>query len=300
MTDIGEKRFSYTILILPALLIYLAVVAFPTIFSILLSLTNYNGGLIFGNPNIEFVGIRSYLWMFTEPTRNFYTSLGNNMLIVAVSVFGQIPLGFILAYVLSRKLIQRGTALFQAMIFLPYIISPIIIGVLFRAFILGSKSVYMEVRSFFVPAAEFAIGSRPIIPVLVVVLWMWTGFYMIIFLAHMQRIDPTIIEAARIDGAKESRILWHITLPALTGEIVTCAILAISGSLKTFDLIYAMTGGGPAGQTRVLSLFMFESAFQGAANYPLANAISTVMVFISIVLIVITRLVGKAFNREEA
>jgi len=300
MTDIGEKRFSYTILILPALLIYLAVVAFPTIFSILLSLTNYNGGLIFGNPNIEFVGIRSYLWMFTEPTRNFYTSLGNNMLIVAVSVFGQIPLGFILAYVLSRKLIQRGTALFQAMIFLPYIISPIIIGVLFRAFILGSKSVYMEVRSFFVPAAEFAIGSRPIIPVLVVVLWMWTGFYMIIFLAHMQRIDPTIIEAARIDGAKESRILWHITLPALTGEIVTCAILAISGSLKTFDLIYAMTGGGPAGQTRVLSLFMFESAFQGAANYPLANAISTVMVLISIVLIIVTRLVGKAFDREEA
>ena len=300
MTDIGEKRFSYTILILPALLIYLAVVAFPTIFSILLSLTNYNGGLIFGNPNIEFVGIRSYLWMFTEPTRNFYTSLGNNMLIVAVSVFGQIPLGFILAYVLSRKLIQRGTALFQAMIFLPYIISPIIIGVLFRAFILGSKSVYMEVRSFFVPAAEFAIGSRPIIPVLVVVLWMWTGFYMIIFLAHMQRIDPTIIEAARIDGAKESRILWHITLPALTGEIVTCAILAISGSLKTFDLIYAMTGGGPAGQTKVLSLFMFESAFQGAANYPLANAISTVMVLISILLIIITRYVGKAFDREEA
>ena len=116
----------------------------------------------------------------------------------------------------------------------------------------------------------------------------------------MQRIDPTIIEAARIDGAKESRILWHITLPALTGEIVTCAILAISGSLRTFDLIYAMTAGGPAGQTKVLSLFMFESAFQGAANYPLANAISTVMVLISILLIIITRYVGKAFSREEA
>jgi len=300
MTDIGEKKFSYTILILPALLIYLAVVAFPTIFSILLSLTNYNGGLIFGNPNIEFVGIRSYLWMFTEPTGNFYTALGNNMLIVAVSVFGQIPLGFILAYILSRKLIHRGTALFQAMIFLPYIISPIIIGVLFRVFIISPHSVYMEILRFFNPAAEFAIGTRPIIPVLVVILWMWTGFYMIIFLAHMQRIDPTIIEAARIDGAKESRILWHITLPALTGEIVTCAILAISGSLRTFDLIYAMTSGGPAGQTKVLSLFMFESAFQGAANYPLANAISTVMVLISILLIIITRYVGKAFSREEA
>ena len=299
MSVISEKRFSYTVLVLPALLIYLAVVAFPTIFSVILSMTNYNGGLIFGNPAITFVGIRSYLWMFTEPTRNFYTSLGNNMLIVAVSVFGQIPLGFGLAYILSRKLIRRGTGLFQAMIFLPYVISPIIIGVLFRVFIISPHSVYMEIVRFFNPAAEFAIGSRPMIPLLVVILWMWTGFYMIIFLAHMQRIDPTIIEAARIDGAKESKILWHITLPALTGEIVTCAILAISGSLRTFDLIYAMTSGGPAGQTKVLSLFMYESAFQGSANYPLANAISTVMVFISIILIIVTRLIGKAFNRGE-
>ena len=89
------------------------------------------------------------------------------------------------------------------------------------------------------------------------------------------------------------------SLPALSGVIVTTAILAISGSLKTFDLIYAMTSGGPAGQTRVLSLYMYQSAFQGAPNYPLANAISTVMVLISIVLIVITRRLGKTFGSKE-
>ena len=123
--------------------------------------------------------------------------------------------------------------------------------------------------------------------------------YMIIFLANMQRIDPAIIEAARIDGAKESGILWHITLPALSGVIITTAILAISGSLKSFDLIYAMTNGGPAGQTRVLSLYMYQSAFQGAPNYPLANAISTVMVVISIILIIMTMSLGKAFREKE-
>lgn len=299
MTVKGEKRLSYTVLVLPALTIYLAVVAFPTIFSVLLSLTNYNGGLIFGNPNIQFVGLKSYIWMFTEPTGNFYTSLKNNMLIVGVSVFGQIPLGFMLAYILSRKLIRRGNGFFQTMIYLPNVISPIIIGVLFNTIVYGRSSVFMEIRRLFNPDAVYTISANPMIPVLLVILWMYTGFYMIIFLANLQRIDPAIIEAARIDGAKEGRVLLHIILPALSGVIITTAILAISGSLKTFDLIYAMTSGGPAGQTRVLSLYMYQSAFQGAPNYPLANAISTVMVLISVMLIIVTRLIGKIFSEKE-
>ncbi len=90
--------------------------------------------------------------------------------------------------------------------------------------------------------------------------------------------------------------MLHVILPALSGVILTNAILAISGSLRTYDLIFAMTSGGPAGQTRVLSLYMYQSAFQGSPNYPLANAISTVMVIISIILIVITRLLGRLFT----
>jgi len=293
-----EEKFSYTALVMPALLIYLVVMAFPVIFSVLLSFTNYNGGKIFGNPNVKFVGLNSYKWMFTEPTGNFYISLKNNMLIVAVSVFGQIPLGFILAYILSKKLI-RASGFFQAMIYLPNVISPVIIGILFKSFYYGQSSVFMEIVRIFKPGAEFTLSKTPMIPVLVVILWMYTGFYMIIFLANLQRIDSSIIEAARIDGANEGQILRYIVLPALSGVIVTCAILAISGSLKSFDLIYVMTNGGPANQTRVLSLFMYLSAFSGSPNYPLANAISTVMVLISFVLIILTRKVEKIFGGKE-
>jgi raffinose/stachyose/melibiose transport system permease protein len=296
MTIKGQKKISYAILVVPALTVYLAVVAFPTIFSLILSVTNYNGGLIFGNPDIKIVGFASYRWMFTEPTGSFYLSLRNNLLIVAVSVFGQIPLGFILAYILNQKLIKRGRGFFQSMIFLPYVISPIIIGVLFNALIINPRSLYWEIVGH-VTGAEFSLGTNPMMPVLFVILWMFTGFYMIIFLAHMQRIDPAILEAARIDGASEPKVLRSIILPALSSEIITCAILAISGSLKTFDLIYAMTRGGPAGQTGVLSLFMYQSAFGGAPNYPLANAISTVMVLISIILIIITRKLGSMFSK---
>jgi raffinose/stachyose/melibiose transport system permease protein len=209
----------------------------------------------------------------------------------------------LLAYIISRKLIRRGIRFFQSMIFLPYVISPIIIGVLFNAFILNRTSVLIEVLGmlgFDQTAAMTFMMHNPMVPVLAVILWMFTGFYMIIFIAHMSRIDPEIIEAARIDGAGEGKVLRRIVLPLMRNEIVTTAILAISGSLRTFDLIYAMTRGGPAGQSRVLSLFMFESAFQGAPNYPLANAISTIMVLISIALIIIVRLIGKFLNRGEA
>ena len=293
-----EERRAYLLLVLPGVLVYWAVMAFPTVFSLGLSMTNYNGGVIFGNPNIQFVGLRHYLRMFND--RYFWISLKNNGLIMAISVFGQIPLGFLFAYVIHRKLIKFGD-FFQTIIYLPCVISTIVVGRLWQSFFspYGPFTKFMQT---FQPGWENELAYDPqkaILPVLFVILWMYTGQYMIIFLANMQRIDPAIIEAARIDGAKESGILWHITLPALSGVIITTAILAISGSLKSFDLIYAMTNGGPAGQTRVLSLYMYQSAFQGAPNYPLANAISTVMVVISIILIIMTMSLGKAFREKE-
>ena len=120
----------------------------------------------------------------------------------------------------------------------------------------------------------------------------------IIFLANLQKIDVSIIEASKIDGASEFQTLRYIILPALSGVIVTCAILAISGSLRSFDLVYVMTQGGPAHRTSLLALYMYEKAFKGAPNYPIANAISTVMVLISFILIIITRATEKYLSKE--
>ena len=294
MNDITEKRVSYLIFVLPALLIYLFVMAFPTVFSVVLSLTNYSGGKVFGNPRMGFAGFKSYATIFSDPY--FYMSLKNNLWVVLMSVFGQIPLGFILAYILSRGLI-RGTDFFQTMIYLPNVISAVIIGILFNNFFLTSNSVILEIQRFFNPAAVFAVNKNPMLPVLLVMLWMYTGTYVIIFLANLQKIDTSVIEASKIDGASEAQTLRYIILPALSGVIVTTAILAISGSLKSFDLIFVMTQGGPAHRTSVLALYMYEKAFRGAPNYPVANAISTVMVIISFILIGITRGVEKRFSK---
>jgi raffinose/stachyose/melibiose transport system permease protein len=299
MKNYSSKReavVSYLLLVLPALLLYLFVMAFPTVFSVVLSLTNYSGGKIFRNPDVSFTGLRAYKIILTD--NYFYLSLKNNLFIVLMSVFGQIPLGFFLAYILSRGLI-KGTDFFQTVIYLPNVISAVIIGILFNKFFLSSNSVWLEIQHVFNPAAEFNPGRNPMMPILVVMLWMYTGIYVIIFLANLQKIDISIIEASKIDGASEMQTLRYIILPALSGVIVTTAIFAISGSLKSFDLIYVMTQGGPAHKTSVLSLYMYEKAFRGAPNYPVANAISTVMVIISFILIIITRSVEKYFGAKE-
>jgi raffinose/stachyose/melibiose transport system permease protein len=291
-----EERLSYFILVIPALFLYLSVMAFPTFFSVGLSLTNYSGGKVFGNPNFHFMGLKAYKDVLIDPY--FYMSLKNNIWIVLVSVFGQIPLGFFLAYILSRGLI-KNTDFYQTMIYLPNVVSTVIIGILFNKFFLSSNSVWLEIQKFFNPAAEYIAGKNAMVPVLTVILWMYTGTYVIIFLANLQKIDVSIIEASKIDGANEMQTLRYIILPALSGVIVTSAILAISGSLKSFDLIFIMTSGGPAHRTSVLALYMYEKAFRGAPNYPVANAISTIMIIISFIMIAITRSAEKRLSPGE-
>lgn len=291
-----EENRAFWLLVLPAFLIYFAVMAFPTVFSVILSVSNYAGGKLFGGRNpFEIIGFKWYGRMFQD--EYFYMALKNNIKIVGISVFGQIPLGFFLAYILFRGMV-KGSDFFQTMIYLPCVISTVVIGILWKSFF-SPYGAFPELMRLFNPSYDMQLSSNPMLPVLFVILWMYTGTYLIIFLANLQKIDVAIIEAAKIDGASEMQALKHIILPALSGVIVTSCILAISGSLKSFDLIYVMTSGGPANRTSVLSLYMFEKAFKGAPNYPLANAISTVMVLISFVLIILTKRVENKFGGRE-
>lgn len=295
----SERRRTYVAFVLPAVLIYFAVMAFPTIFSVALSLTNYNGGPLFApRIPIRFIGFDHYVRMFND--QYFWISLKNNIYIVLISVFGQIPLGFIVAYVLYRRLVGWRD-FFQTMLYLPSVLSTIAIGLLWQS-IFSPYGPFTQLMQRLKPGWENLLFLNPrtaMLPVLFVILWMYTGLYLIIFLANLQKINPDIIEAAKIDGAGEWQVLRHIIVPSLSGVIVTTCILAISGSLKSFDLIFAMTAGNPARRTSVLSLYMYDSAFRGAPDYPLANAISTFMVVFSFVLILVVRAVEKRYGGRE-
>ncbi|MBP5163719.1 MAG: sugar ABC transporter permease, partial [Spirochaetales bacterium] len=236
MTSHGEERRAFWLFVLPAFLIYLFVMAFPTLFAIFLSLTNYKGGALFGPKRraVSLVGFKYYKDMFAD--KYFWLALKNNLWIVFISVFGQIPLGFFMAYLIFRGMI-KGKDFFQTVIYLPCVISTVVIGRLWKA-ITAPNGALPDIIRLFNPSYVAGNSEHPMISVLLVILWMYTGTYLIIFLANLQKIDTSVIEAAKIDGATEMQALRYIILPALSGVIVTSAILAISGSLNSFDLIY--------------------------------------------------------------
>jgi ABC-type sugar transport system permease subunit len=367
-----EERRAYWLMVLPALLVYLLVMAFPTAASLALSVSDYRGGTMFGARAAPwgFSGFGRYARLAAEP--QFWVSLKNNAYIILVSVFGQIPLGFAFAYLVYRKLV-RAPGFWQGVLYMPAIVSTIVIGSLWGALFspygpiadlvnaLGRSAFQARLDGLLGPGgaspptdaalggilrlaggqdalAAAGLGSAPaelrdflsgygpgqlaalesdlanllaprysalfmdrpdvaMLPVLFVILWQWTGFYLIVFLANMQRIDPQLLEAAQIDGAGEGQTLRRIVLPSQSGVVVTMAIFAISGSLKSFDVIWAMNGDKPA--TQVLSIFTYRTAFAAAPDYPLANAVSTVMVAVSLVLIVATRLAERRLGGKE-
>ena len=284
---------SYLILIIPGLILFASVIVFPIFYSFSLSFTKWNG---YGKS--LFVGFENYRNILTDSV--FLHGLRNNMLIVAISVFGQIPLGFLLAYMLHRKMV-RGGEFYQTMIFLPITISPVVVALLWNQIFSSSGMVTALIRNFTGNSQYvmkiFEDKSLAIVPILFVLLWMHTGTYMIIYLANLQKITPSVLEAAQIDGASEGQMLSRIILPSMIGTIATTAIFAIAGSLKAFDLIFAMTGGGPAHYTEVIALYMYTNTFK-YYKYGFGSAASILIVLLSVGLILILQATSRRIEKK--
>jgi multiple sugar transport system permease protein/raffinose/stachyose/melibiose transport system permease protein len=293
MTIQGSRRQSYLILLAPAVLVYAAVIIFPIVFNVGFSFTRWSG---FGSP--EWVGLAQYGKMFGDPV--FLHGLRNNLLIVAISVFGQIPIGFVLAYIIYRRMV-RSEKFFEIMIFLPITISPIVVALLWNQ-IFSTSGLLTELVRIITndPRFVFAIfedKQLAILPILFVILWMYTGLYMVIFIANLQKIDPEVLESAKIDGASEWQILSRIILPLMVNIVFTTAVFAITGSLKSFDLIFAFTGGGPAHYTEVIAIYMYFNTFR-YYNYGYGSAVSMVIIILSIGLIYLALGVYRYFARK--
>lgn len=292
---------TYSGFVAPGFILYLFIVAYPILYSVVLSFSNFN-------PNAGgkwgFVGGAQYAKMFADP--NFWHAFGNNMVVVAVSVFGQIPLGFLLAFILYRKQV-KGANFFQSMVFLPQFLSTIVIGIMWKMLFAadGPVSRLLQFLSND-PTSQFTMmleKDTVMIPIGFALIWMYTGFYMIIFLANLQKINDSMIEAAKIDGATEGQIFVRIIVPLLSGTIIVSSILAIAGSLRGFGLIFAITNEGITRlNAEVLPILMYRIAFQDYSNpmrYAYGSAISNAIVVISVILIIFSNFVGKKLGSGE-
>lgn len=293
--------FVYLGFVAPGLAVYLFIVAFPVLYSLILSFTDFNpnkGGLW------NFIGFAQYKKMFSDPM--FWYSLKNNLIVVAVSVFGQIPIGLILAYILYRKMVASANFL-QAMVFLPHFLSTIVTGTMWKKIFQadGPVSRLMQLVSGD-HNAQFDLMLRVetvMVPIAFALIWMYTGLYMIIFLANMQKMNESLVESAKMDGASEPQIFFRIIVPLISGTILVSAVLAIAGSLRGFDLIFALTTEGlQRNNAMVLPIFMYQTAFRDYNNptrFAYGATISNAIVFISVGLILLANYIGRRLKAGE-
>jgi multiple sugar transport system permease protein len=262
---------------LPAVLATLLMIAFPLAYTAWLSLTDWT----LANPGgPAFVGLANYVTLFTTDQR-FVNSVLITFYFTLLGVTVQTFLGVALALLFNRQFWGRG--ILRTLAILPMVATPVAIALIFVMMFHPSLGVVnFFVRSLGLPPGTWTYASHTVIPALVLVdTWQWTPLIMLIVLAGLAALPNDPYESAMIDGASKLQMLRYITLPLVRPAIVTAVLFRLIDSLKTFDVIFVMTQGGPGGASDTINIYLFNTAF---SYFHMGTASSMVVVFFAIIL----------------
>jgi raffinose/stachyose/melibiose transport system permease protein len=269
-------------LLAPALVVYCVFAVYPMLNVVALSFMRWNGL----TAAAHFVGLDNYTAVFTQDPV-FWTAVRNTVLWTAMSVVFPPTIGFLLALSLNQKVPGRGAL--RALFYLPVIIAPIAVATMWRWMYDPFFGLFNAVLT--------AVGLQGLIQdwlgdrnvalysMFVAYVWQTVGFSLVLFLAGLQNVSPTLVEASRVDGASRFQIFRFVTLPALRPSITIVLILSVINSLKAFDIVYGMTQGGPAQSTQMLALWAFTQAMQ-LGDFGRGAAISVVLLLITTAIVV--------------
>lgn len=251
-----QRRIGFAF-ILPTLLYFWGVYFYPLFQSIRLSF--YEGGM--GRPE-RFAGTKAYETVFTDPF--FWHTVKNTLYFIVLSVPGTVALALIVALLLNRILNYRFRDILSSIYFLPVVTSlvaaALIWGWIYQP-IYGLANYIIGFLGF--RPQKWLSSTSQVMPSLAAInIWLRIGFDTIIFLAALQSIPERLQEAAKIDGAKDSQIFRYITLPLLNNQIIMVLIIELIFAFKVFDQVLVTTEGGPANASRVIMLYLYDSAFK--------------------------------------
>jgi raffinose/stachyose/melibiose transport system permease protein len=290
---LSEPQITAMLFMLPALLIFLIFVIWPIIQSARYSVYRWNGlGPLVNNVGMdnysqilsleiktldsdtqtgdevlspgfsEWFRVRNIVVGATDPV--FWKALTNNLVLVAWSLITQVPLAVFLAILVSGKI--KGSSLFRTLFFVPFVLSDVLVGVLWQWIYNPSIGLANGFLSGIGLPRQGWLGdpNLALLCILIVATWKYLGFHIVIYIAAVQGISEELYEAARIDGANGWALHRHITIPLLIPTIRIDSVLIIIGSLKAFDLFWILTGGGggPAHSAELVGTYMFFTAFR--------------------------------------
>lgn len=280
-------RFAPYLYILPVVLLSGVLIYFCIGFTAYASLTDWNG-----LTKMNFVGLQNYVELFQD--RTFWVALRNTLVFMIVTVFIQAALGLLIAVIAKERL--RGSSIFKAIFFLPIAMAPAIIATVFKYMLETNYGSLNETLR-----ALGLLGEGDVIQwlgtdlgiwsIIVINIFQWMGFSMMIYFAALMAIPEDVYEASTLDGAGWWRRLWSITIPSVRGTTSVLIVLGIVGALKTFDIVWLTTGGGPGIASQFLTTFLYQERANREAGY--ASAIGMVILVVAFALAMIQLRLGS-------
>ena len=274
----------------PAMVLFGVYVIAPIFQSMAISLYEWDG---MGKP--KFIGLGNYVELWSDP--DFYTALKNNV----IWFFGfllSIPMGLGLALLLNQEVF--GIRLAKSLFFFPFVISQVVIGLVFSWFYDPTNGLLLHVMAWLGMDPIAVLSDERLVTYGIVIagLYPQTAYCMILYLTGLNNLRPDLIEAARLEGAKGWTMLFKIVLPQLRPATFIAVVVTIIGSLRSFDMISIMTQGGPYGQSRVLAYYMYETALsEYGYRMGYGTAIATVLFFLMLIYIVFV--LYRVYQQEQ-
>jgi raffinose/stachyose/melibiose transport system permease protein len=282
MNKVMSNKWIIAMYILPALLLVSVLIFIPLI------LTGYYGLMDWdGIGSMKFIGLENYINAIQDA--KFWDSAWHSILL---AIFSTLSLVIYLAISLILASKIKGADLLRKIYLIPMLLSSVAIAQLWiKVFnpsngILNTILTWVGVEN---PPLWLSDTSIVLYAIFIPILWQYAGFYILIYYAALKNIPESLIEAAKIDGATPWQIALKIKLPLIMGVVKVTVVLAIVGSLKYFDLIYVMTGGGPNGSSEVMASYMYKLAFS-TSNFGYGSAIGFLLLVITLI---VTFIVNK-------
>lgn len=281
------RRGSVLRRIPPAVWVFLAIplamelgwVFWPAMNSFSLSLTEWHG-VGAAKP----VGLRNFAALGSDPV--FKIALKNNAIWVVLFGGSSVVGGMALALALNRP--RRGVGVYRSLIYLPMVFSLAVTGLFWRVMYAPQgpvNSILDLVGLHGLSRGWLADPGTALYAVLIAAVWRQVGYIMVLYLAGLKGCDPTLEEAAAVDGASRRQRFWYVIIPQLRGVNLVVFAVTVIDSLRTFDIVWTMTRGGPYNQTQLLSTYMFQQAFT-VINLGYGSAIAVVIFALAIVFII--------------
>lgn len=284
----GSKAYLY---ILPIVILSGFFLYYSIGFTVYTSLHQWNGL----DADMKFIGLDNYKKLFDDTS--YKTALRNNLIFFVFTVFFQAAIGLLLAVLLRAKLF--GSGLFKSIFFIPVIMAPIIIAAIFRIIMdtnFGSLNETLRALNLdFLAVSWLGDPKYALMSIILVNIFEWMGFSMTLYYSGLLAIPDEIYESAKMDGSGFWRTLFKITVPLVGGTTSTLVVLGIVGSLKTFDIVSLMTGGGPGRSTEFLTTYVYKKAIE-EFNGGMSAAAGVTILVIALVMALIQLQLG---NRQQ-